>query len=261
MTKHDRTGADLDLWDEVTTTYFTERAGFTPAAGFRERTESARHSSVATGTTPQVDLYVDPICPYTWLVACWLQEVAVRRDLDLRYHVMSLRLLNEDRGDSYSRTLDGSEGPSRIATAVVVHHGREAFRAWHGAFGNRIFDRWRYPTAVEYRTAAIEALSATGLPTALADAADTTQYDEALRRSHNEGTLPVGVDGGTPVVHLDGVAYFGPVLNAVPLGDDALRLFDGVRLLARSRDFFELKRTRSTPPDVRYRPTKGEATP
>ncbi|WP_350276943.1 disulfide bond formation protein DsbA [Kribbella sp. HUAS MG21] len=256
MTDHDQTGADLDLWDRLTTSYFTERAGFTPAAGFRERTENARRATVASGTTPRVDLYVDPICPYTWLVACWLQEVAAHRTLDLQYHVMSLRFLNEDRDGSH---LDGTEGPSRVATAVVVHHGREAFRAWHGAFGNQIFDHWRYPTPAEYRAAATEALAATGLPTALAAAADTTQYDEALRRSHDEGTVPVGVDGGTPVVHLDGVAYFGPVLNAVPLGDDALRLFDGVRLLARTRDFFELKRTRSTPPDVRYRPTKGEA--
>ncbi|NIK60364.1 disulfide bond formation protein DsbA [Kribbella shirazensis] len=259
MTEHDQTGADLALWDQVTTSYFTERAGFTPAAGFRERTETARRTTVTAGTTPRVDLYVDPICPYTWLVACWLQEVAVRRELDLRYHVMSLRLLNEDRDDSYSRNLDASSGPSRVATAIVVHHGREAFRAWHGAFGNQIFDHWRYPEPSEYRAAATDALAATGLPAALADAAGTTRYDEALRRSHDEGTRPVGVDGGTPVVHLDGAAYFGPVLNAVPLGDDALRLFDGVRLLARSRDFFELKRTRSTPPDVRYRPTKGEA--
>ncbi|NUR99998.1 MAG: disulfide bond formation protein DsbA [Kribbellaceae bacterium] len=201
-------------------------------------------------------LYVDPICPYTWLVACWLREVSERRELDVRYHVMSLGMLNEGRNDDYTRNLHA--GPSRVATAIVETEGRDAFRTWHGAFGNLIFDEWRYPAPAEYHDACEAALAEAGLPRALLQAAGTTEYDDALRRSHDEGTLPVGVDGGTPVIHLDGVAFFGPVLNAVPRGDDALRLFDGVRLLANSPDFFELKRTRSTPPDVRYRPIKGE---
>jgi hypothetical protein len=262
MQPNEQTGADLDLWDRVTTDYFARRTSAVPAAGFRERTEDAgMRTAGGLSVAPRVDLYVDPVCPYTWVVACWLGEVAQRRDLDLRYHVMSLLMLNEGReiDEGYRRGLDRMRGPSRVATAVVTHHGPEAFRAWHGAFGNLIFDHWRYPPRAEYHAASLEALSTTGLPTTLADAADTTEYDEALRRSHDEGTLPVGVDGGTPVMHIDGVAYFGPVLNAVPRGDDALRLFDGLRLVAGCRDFFEFKRTRSTPPDVRYLPAEGKA--
>jgi hypothetical protein len=262
MKPTDHSDTDLDLWDRVTTEYFAHHLGSTPAEGFRERTEAARQRTASgLNTKPRVDLYVDPVCPYTWVVACWLREVDRHRDLELRYHVMSLQMLNEGRSldEGYRRGLEDMGGPARVGTAVVEHHGPEAFRAWHSAFGTLIFDRWRYPTPAEYHAASAEALAAAGLPATLADAADTTEYDEALRRSHHEGTLPVGLDGGTPVVHIDGVAYFGPVLNAVPLGDDALRLFDGVRLLAGCRDFFELKRTRSTPPDVRYRPNVGKA--
>jgi hypothetical protein len=194
-------------------------------------------------------------------VACWLREVAGRRDIDLRYHVMSLLMLNEGRelSEEYRRRATGFGGPARVATAVVVHHGPEAFRTWHSTFGGLIFDHWRYPTPAEYRAASIAALTAAGLPATLAEAADTTEYDEALRRSHDEGITPVGLEAGTPIVHVDGVAFFGPVLNGIPRGDDALRLFDGVRLLAGCRDFFELKRTRATPPDVRYVPTEGKA--
>ncbi|WP_460663742.1 mycothiol-dependent nitroreductase Rv2466c family protein [Kribbella swartbergensis] len=264
MQPDEQSGADLDLWDRVTTDYLAHRMGVRPAAGFRERTEAAR-SRLTTGasTAPRVDLYVDPVCPYTWLVACWLREVAARRDLALHYHVMSLLMLNErgEQDDDYRRGLSAMAGPARVATAVVLHHGSEAFRSWHTAFGDRIFDHWRYPGRSEYRTAALEALLTVGLPEMLAAAADTAEYDEALRRSHDEGVLPVGPEAGTPVVHMDGVAFFGPVLNAVPLGDDALRLFDGVRLLAGCRDFFELKRTRSTPPDVRYLAGVGKAQP
>ncbi|MET9272650.1 disulfide bond formation protein DsbA [Kribbella sp. NPDC003557] len=257
---NDQTGADLDLWDQVTTGYYADRTGITPATGFLERTEAAR-TETTPGTTPRVDLYVDPVCPYTWVVSCWLREVAQRRTVGLRYHVMSLLMLNEHRAvdETYRAKLDEMTGPSRVATAVVAHHGPEAFQAWHREFGARIFDHWRYPSPAEYRTASAEALVAAGLPAALADAADSEAYDAALRRSHDEGTRPVGIDGGTPVLHLDGAAFFGPVLNAVPRGDDAVRLFDGIRLLTGCRDFFELKRTRTTPPDVRYRPTNGAA--
>ncbi len=131
MQPNEQTGPDLDLWDRVTTDYFAHRTGVVPAAGFRERTEAARgRSAGGLNTAPHVDLYVDPVCPYTWVAACWLREVAQRRDLDLRYHVMSLLMLNEGRAleEGYRRGLDRMRGPSRVATAVVTHHGPEAFR-------------------------------------------------------------------------------------------------------------------------------------
>lgn len=245
-------GVDLRLWEAATTAYRTPSHGSAAVLGSNARTEAARQPAAAGPTTARVDLYLDPVCPYTWLVARWLLEVERRRALDLRYHVMSLRMLNEGRvtHERYRAGVEASAGPSRVATAVAVHHGPTALRAWHDAFGARIFDHWRYPSREEYHAAALEALVATGLPSALIRAEETDEYDADLRRSHDEGTLPVGVDGGTPVVHLDGAAFFGPVLNATPRGDDALRLFDGLRLLAGCREFFELKRTRTAPPDL-----------
>ncbi len=249
-------GPDRQLWERRTTAYRLATGVVTnPAPGTNARTEAARRATEARALSAEhtafpVDLYVDPICPYTWLAACWLREVERHRDLDLRYHPMSLQMLNEHRAmdESYQANLERSAGPSRIATAVWLGHGPDAFRAWHTSFGSMIFDCWRYPTSEEYRTAAAEALSAHGLPAHLVRAADTDEYDESLRRSHLEGTLPVGVDGGTPIIHFAGVAYFGPVLNAVPSTAEALDLFDGVAFLAGCRDFFELKRTRTSPP-------------
>jgi len=237
----------------MTTAYRTKVNGHAPPPGSNQRTEAARATlaGAVRGPTVSVDLYVDPVCPYTWVVACWLREVGRLREVDVRHHVMSLHLLNE--GGVLQDRYGGLVGPSRVATAVVEHHGAEALRAWHGEFGRRIFDVWRLPSPREYCAASQDALEATGLPTHLADAAASDEYDEVLRRSTDEAIRPAGLDVGTPVVHLDGAAFFGPVLNAVPLGDAALRLFDGVRLLAGSPDFFELKRSRTSPPDVYYR--------
>jgi hypothetical protein len=198
----------------------------------------------------RVDFYFDPVCPYAWIGSRWLVEVERQRALDLRFHVMSLRMLNEDRDvdPGYRRTVDRSIGPSRVATAVAVHFGENVLPGWYTAFGQLIFDHWRYPEPSEYQSAIDNALEQVGLPLWLRSAAESAEYDVALRRSHDAGVAPVGGEAGTPIIHIDGAAFFGPVLNSIPRGDDAARLFDGARMLAGVPDFFELKRSRTTAP-------------
>ena len=161
-------GPDLALWESVVTAYRKKVDGHAPPPGANQRTEAARaRLAIVRGATTVVDLYVDPICPYTWVAACWLREVGRRRAVDVRHHVMSLHLLNA--GGVLEKRYSGMVGPSRVAMAVLQHHGRDALRAWHGEFGHRIFDHWRYPSPREYRAATLDALAATGLPADLAD--------------------------------------------------------------------------------------------
>jgi hypothetical protein len=205
-------------------------------------------------TTPHptvIDFWFDPVCPYSWTASRWLREVGHRRPLHVRHHVMSLYLLNEHRTDvpaAYRRVVDASRGPARVATAAVTRLGEGVLEGFYTAFGELVFDRWRHPSSAELHAAIRAALPRAGLPGDLEDAMESDEHDEALRRSHDTGIAPVGGEVGTPIMHIDGVAVFGPVLNAIPRGDDAVRVFDGTRLLAGYPQFFELKRTRVRPP-------------
>ena len=198
-----------------------------------------------------VDFWFDPVCPYSWTASRWLHEVGRFRSLQVRHHVMSLYLLNEHRTDvpaSYRQNVESSRGPSRVAVAAAERFGDGVLEGFYSAFGELVFDRWRRPSSDEYHSAIRSALSAVGLPGDLEDVMESQAYDEALRRSHEAGVAPVGGEVGTPILHLEGTAFFGPVLNAIPRGEDAVRVFDGARLLAGYPQFFELKRTRVQPP-------------
>jgi hypothetical protein len=173
-------------------------------------------------------------------------EVTEVRDVSVEWRVMSLALLNAERDlpADYMEKMKVALGPVRVCMAAESTAGRDALGPLYAALGTR-----RHNNAEDFdRELVVKALADVGLSADLADAMDSTEYDDALRASHDEGMAPVGLDVGTPVIHVDGAAFFGPVVTPIPRGETAGKLWDGVMLVTGVPGFYELKRTRDTRP-------------
>ncbi|TDE57239.1 disulfide bond formation protein DsbA [Nonomuraea mesophila] len=186
-------------------------------------------------------MWFDPSCPYTWVTSRWLLEVRKVRPVEVRWHVMSLSVLNEGRDDDPEGDPEGYLWvPVRVCAAVLRQHGQEALGRFYTALWTTGGDGdW----IADLRTA----LESAGLPAELAAAGTSTDYDDDVRASHAEGVALAGEHVGTPIVAVTGadgggrVAFFGPVMSRIPRGEDAGRLWDGTLLVAGTAGFHELK--------------------
>jgi 2-hydroxychromene-2-carboxylate isomerase len=195
-----------------------------------------------------IDFWFDPLCPFAWLTSRWMLEVERVREVETRFHPMSLALLNAGREglpDDYREMMETVAWyAARAAIAVQLRYGDAAVREFYTAIGTRyhLQDEPRDPETV--RAALVDC----GLDPSIADAVTGDQWDAELALSHHEGMDPVGDDVGTPVIRIGGHSIFGPVLSPIPRGEAAGRLFDAVSVCAGYDEFFELKRTRTAGP-------------
>jgi hypothetical protein len=195
----------------------------------------------------EVDFWFDPLCPWAWITSRWMLEVEKVRPVSVRWHVMSLAVLNEnneDQPERYQEMMRQAWGPVRVAIAAEQKFGPDVLGPLYTALGTRFHDQ----KAERDRATVEAALAEAGLPADLADAMDSTEYDTAVRESHAGGIERVGYDVGTPIISVLGTSVFGPVISPIPRGEAAARLWDGVLLIAGTDGFFELKRSRTRDP-------------
>ena len=194
----------------------------------------------------EVEFWFDPSCPWAWMTSRWVDEVARFRDLDVTWKIMSLSVLNEnnDVSESYRAFFPRALRYTRLVTAVRELHGQEFVKPLYDALGARI-----HPGGSKDPDTVIpEALAEVGLPADLLRYSLTDEFDPQMRASHFDGINRVGQDVGTPVIAVNGVAFFGPVISPAPKGEQALALWDGTVAVASYPGFFEIKRTRTVDP-------------
>ncbi len=200
-------------------------------------------TDATTASPDRADFWFDPRCPFAWITSRWILEVERVRDIEVHWHVMSLAYLNQDKDipDDYREMLKTAWGPVRVCIKAEQEHGSEVLAPLYTAFGTRIHvEQQEFDKQV-----AVDALRDAGLPEALAEAWDDSSLDEAVAKSHHEGMDAVGDDVGTPTIHINGTAFFGPVITKAPRGEEAGTLWDGCVAVASYPLFFELKRSRS----------------
>ncbi len=182
----------------------------------------------------------------------WVVDVAPRKDVPVRWRAYSLDIKNEgvEIPEQYRELSATSRGALRVVEAVWDLYGDEPIGRLYTEMGTRFHLRGDVS-----RAAVAQALLASGLPRYLVEAADDERWDKAIRYSMDEAIDLVGDDVGVPIlVFRDGdqvAAISGPVVSSSPPGDAALALWDHVVGLARSPEFFELKRSRTGPPKLR----------
>lgn len=199
---------------------------------------------------PHVEFWFDPICPWCWMTSRWATEVAAARGFEIEWNPISLKVINEGH-DENSEYLE-SHGErhrqghrmGRVVEAARIAQGEGVVGALYTEFGTRIHPGGRD----DFDAIIAESLAAAGLPAELAAAADDEAGDAQLRENTRHALEIAGPDVGVPIISIDGVAFFGPVVTPAPTGETALRLWDGIHAAASVPGFYELKRGRTVGP-------------
>lgn len=186
-----------------------------------------------------VDLWLDPVCPFSWNTARWLADVI---GPDLRWHLMSLSVLNEGQAlqPPQQKRMNDSRLVGRLMSAIEAELGERAIAAAYFGFGDKYFEA-HAPVDEDLATSVLHTVGARTTTTA---ALKDETLDAAVRSSHDASQQALGMRGGSPMLTVGGSTFFGPVLTSVPEPDARRPLFEAIAVLGSTPAFTQIQRPR-----------------
>ena len=194
----------------------------------------------------KAEFWFDPVCPWAFITSRWILEVAKVRDIEITWNIFSLPHLNKDREmpEKYKAIFANSWACARIIKSVEKDFGKEKTLPLYSAISTRIHV---LKEAVS-KDLLSDSLKKVGLDTKYLVEMNNSDWDKEIIQSHERGIKLVGDDVGTPIIAINGIGFFGPVISPAPKGEEAGKLWDGVVLAASYPGFFEIKRSRTVGP-------------
>ncbi|PPJ31022.1 disulfide bond formation protein DsbA [Nocardia nova] len=192
-----------------------------------------------------IALYVDPVCPFSWVTARWLQTSA---DARVTLRQMSLAVLNEgqDVDADHRPMIERSRRLGRVFAAVTRRYGDDGFDRLYQEFGTVAHTR-KEPITDETIAAMLARLD---LDPALAEAADDARLDESVAETHQAAQQVLGQPSGSPIAVVEGRGFSGPVLTKIPDPQQGKQLFEALVTLAATPAFAAVQSPYSGPPDA-----------
>lgn len=201
-----------------------------------------------------LEFFFDPVCPWAWITSRWVCEVQSRRQYEARWRPISLKILNQNQTaewytPEYKHLHAVGHASLRVALALQDVHGNSAVGDFYTALGTEGHNnRRREDFAQDTKAFTAECLTKAKLPESFAEALDDENFDALINESTQTALQRTGKDVGTPILtfrpgQADEGSFFGPVIARIPRGDEALRLWDAVEILATTPGVSELKRS------------------
>jgi predicted DsbA family dithiol-disulfide isomerase len=194
----------------------------------------------------KAEFWFDPVCPWAWMTSRWILEVEKVREIEVNWNLFSLAHLNRDKelSEEYKKGLIRSWQCTRVIAAAQAMKGSNVALPLYTAISSRIHLQKQAVNQTLFEVA----LEEVGLDKSLAAAMNDESFNAAIIESHERGIKLVGNDVGTPIISVEGAAFFGPVISPAPKGEEAGKLWDGVVGVASYPGFFEIKRSRTVGP-------------
>jgi len=201
-----------------------------------------------------LEFFFDPVCPWAWVTSRWVTEVKQLREYDVRWRFISLKMVNEARtdgayGDNFRDGHMAGLYAHRVCDEVRLQQGNSEVGALYTALGMAFHqsDTERMING-DPETFMTEILKTADLATDYASHVHDESHDAYIREDTELALSRTGRDVGTPIITFhpgqpDEGSFFGPVISAIPRGEDALRLWDAIELIATSSGMSELKRS------------------